>query len=174
MSTVAVIGATGFVGSKVVTELVNRGYTVKAIARDISKLPQHEKIQAISADVYAEDDLIEKLKGADAVISTFNAGWDNPNLYDDFLKGSRIIERSVEKAGIKRLIVVGGAGSLYIDGKQIVDGPDFPAAFKPGALAARDYLNEIKKKYHTGLDLLLSCYRNESHDSRTKKRQLPN
>ncbi|MEE6187557.1 hypothetical protein PIECOFPK_00066 [Mycovorax composti] len=150
MSTVAVIGATGFVGSKVVTELVNRGYTVKAIARDISKLPQHEKIQAISADVYAEDDLIEKLKGADAVISTFNAGWDNPNLYDDFLKGSRIIERSVEKAGIKRLIVVGGAGSLYIDGKQIVDGPDFPAAFKPGALAARDYLNEIKK--NTTLD----------------------
>lgn len=45
---------------------------------------------------------------------------------------------------MKRLIVIGGAGSLYIDGKQLVDGPDFPAAFKPGAGAARDYLNILR------------------------------
>jgi len=46
---------------------------------------------------------------------------------------------------VKRFITVGGAGSLFIDGNQLVDGPDFPADIKPGATAARDYLNEIKK-----------------------------
>jgi len=80
------------------------------------------------------------------VISSFNAGWQNPNLYQDFLEGSRAIQSAVRQAGVKRLIVVGGAGSLYIDGKQLVDSPDFPAAIKPGATAARDYLNELKNE----------------------------
>lgn len=144
MKNIAVIGATGFVGSKLVTELVNRGYAVKGIARNVEKIFVHERVEAISADVFSEDDLAEKLKGSDAVFSAFNAGWSNPNLYEDFMKGARAIEKAVEKAGIKRLIVVGGAGSLYVDGKQLVDGPDFPAEIKPGATAARDYLNEIK------------------------------
>lgn len=144
MKKVAVIGATGFVGSKVVNELVNRGYEVEAIARDISKVQNGENIHAVSGDVYNEADLAAKLKGNEAVINTFNAGWTNPNLYEDFLKGSRSIEKAVEEAGIKRFITVGGAGSLYIDGKQLVDGPEFPAEIKPGATAARDYLNEIK------------------------------
>ena len=70
----------------------------------------------------------------------------NPNLYNDFLTGSENIEKAVEKAGVKRFITVGGAGSLYIaDGVQIVDTPDFPEAYKPGATAARDYLNKIKE-----------------------------
>ena len=91
------------------------------------------------------DELAKLLEGNDAVISTFNAGWTNPNLYNDFLEGARNIEKAVEKSGVKRLITVGGAGSLFIDGHQLVDAPDFPADYKPGALAARDYLNEIKK-----------------------------
>lgn len=61
------------------------------------------------------------------MISTFNAGWTNPNLYNDFLTGSENIEKAVEKADVKRFITVGGAGSLYIaDGVQIVDTPIFP------------------------------------------------
>lgn len=91
------------------------------------------------------EELAKVLEGSDAVINTFNAGWTNPNLYDDFLNGSRNIEKAVEKSGVKRFITVGGAGSLFIDGQQLVDGPDFPTDIKPGAAAARDYLNEIKK-----------------------------
>lgn len=144
-SKVAVIGATGFVGKQVVNELSNRGYTVIAIARDSSKVEAKDNVTAISADVNNVDELAKVLEGSDAVINTFNAGWTNPNLYDDFLNGSRNIEKAVEKSGVKRFITVGGAGSLFIDGKQLVDGPDFPADIKPGATAARDYLNEIKK-----------------------------
>jgi len=142
---VAVIGATGFVGKQVVNELSNRGYTVNAIARDSSKVEANENVNAVSADVNNIEELAKVLDGNDAVINTFNAGWTNPNLYEDFLNGSKNIEQAVEKSGVKRFITVGGAGSLFIEGHQLVDGPDFPADIKPGALAARDYLNEIKK-----------------------------
>ncbi|MCQ4142646.1 NAD(P)H-binding protein [Chryseobacterium sp. EO14] len=145
MKKVAVIGATGFVGTQVVNELSNRGYQVEAIVRDASKVEQNEKVIAKSVDVNNVDELSEVLKGNDAVISAFNAGWTNPNLYDDFLNGSVNIEKAVEQSGVKRFITVGGAGSLYIDGKQLVDGSDFPAEIKPGATAARDYLNKIKE-----------------------------
>ncbi|KFC20593.1 NAD(P)-dependent oxidoreductase [Chryseobacterium sp. FH1] len=142
---VAVIGATGFVGKQVVNELSNRGYVVNAIARDSSKVEEKDNVSAISADVNNVEELAKVLEGNDAVINTFNPGWTNPNLYNDFLNGSKNIESAVEKSGVKRFITVGGAGSLYIDGNQLVDGPDFPADIKPGATAARDYLNEIKK-----------------------------
>jgi len=145
MKKVAVIGATGFVGTQVVKELSNRGYEVEAIVRDASKVQQNDNVKAKSVDVNNIDELAEALKGNDAVISAFNAGWTNPNLYDDFLKGSINIETAVEKSGVNRFITVGGAGSLYIDGKQLVDGPDFPSEIKPGATAARDYLNKIKE-----------------------------
>lgn len=142
---VAVIGATGFVGKQVVNELSNRGYVVSAIARDSSKVEAKDSVTAISADVNNVEELAKVLEGNDAVINTFNAGWTNPNLYNDFLNGSKNIEKAVEESGVKRFITVGGAGSLFIDGNQLVDGPDFPADIKPGATAARDYLNEIKK-----------------------------
>ncbi|WEK69555.1 MAG: NAD(P)H-binding protein [Candidatus Chryseobacterium colombiense] len=145
MKKVAVIGATGFVGAQVVNELANRGYKVEAIVRDASKVQQNENVSAKSVDVKNVDELAEALKGNDAVISAFNAGWTNPNLYDDFLNGSVNIENAVEKSGVKRFITVGGAGSLFIDGNQLVDGPDFPEDYKAGATAARDYLNKIKE-----------------------------
>lgn len=144
MKKVAVIGATGFVGSKVITELANRGYKVTAVARNISKVETNENITAISADINNTETLAEILKENDAVINTFNPGWTNPNLYDDFLTGSRNIEKAVVQSGVKRFITVGGAGSLFINGQQLVDSPDFPAEIKPGADAARVYLNEIK------------------------------
>lgn len=150
MKKVAVIGATGFVGTQVVNELSNRGYQVEAIVRDASKVQQNEKVTAKSVDVNNIDELANALQGNDAVISAFNAGWTNPNLYDDFLNGSVNIEKAVEKSGVKRFITVGGAGSLFIDGNQLVDSPEFPADYKAGATAARDYLNKIKE--NTTLD----------------------
>ncbi|MCY0977909.1 NAD(P)H-binding protein [Chryseobacterium wangxinyae] len=142
---VAVIGATGFVGKQVVNELSNRGYEVNAIARDGSKVEAKDNVKAISADVNNVEEFAKVLEGNDAVINTFNPGWTNPNLYDDFLNGSKNIEKAVEQSGVKRFITVGGAGSLFIDGNQLVDDPDFPADIKPGATAARDYLNIIKQ-----------------------------
>ena len=142
---VAIIGATGFVGPKVVSEAISRGHEVTAFARQPEKLEiEDENLVKQSVDVLNTEILANLLVGHDAVISTFNAGWTNPNLYNDFLNGSRSIQAATKQAGIKRYITVGGAGSLFIHGMQLVDGPHFPAEYKPGATAARDYLNELR------------------------------
>lgn len=146
MKKIAVIGATGFVGTQVVKELANRGYQVYALARNTSKIEESENVKALAVDVYNTYELAEILKGNDAVISTFNPGWTNPNIFEDFLKGATNIEKAVEESGVKRFITVGGAGSLYIaEGLQLIDTPEFPAEIKPGAEAARQYLEIIKK-----------------------------
>lgn len=145
---VALIGATGFVGTSILNELLQRGYDVTAIARNIDKIdPSNPKLTAKAVDIFDEDALVAVLKGHDAVISAYNSGWQNPNIYDDFLKGSEAIQNAVKKAGVKRFITIGGAGSLEVaPGVQLVDTPQFPAEYKQGALAARDYLNELKKE----------------------------
>ena len=77
----------------------------------------------------------------------FYTGWTNPRIYEDFMEASHAIQEGVKKAGVKRLIVIGGAGSLEIKpGLQLIDTPQFPAEYKHGASAARDYLNELKNE----------------------------
>src|SRR5690606_23303651 len=143
---IAIIGATGFVGSNLVKEASDRGLEVTVIARNTDKITD-EKVNKISVDVNNVSKLSEALKGQDAVISAFNVDWTNPNLYNDFLAGSQAIQQAVKQAGVQRMIVVGGAGSLYTnENEQLVDLPDFPAEIKPGATAARDYLNILKEE----------------------------
>jgi len=144
---VSLIGASGFVGSSILKELTDRGHEVVAIVRDVQKVNAGQGSVTIkSVDVSDVDALASAVEGTDAVISAYNAGWTNPNIYDDFIAGSKAIQEGVRKSGVKRLIVIGGAGSLFIDGKQLVDGPDFPAEIKPGATAARDYLDILKSE----------------------------
>lgn len=144
---VAVIGATGFVGKAIVKELLDRGHQVTGIARHSAKegaLPAGFVMK--TGDVMDPQQVAGMVKGADAVVSAYNAGWANPELYRDFLSGSQSIQSGVKKAGVRRLVVIGGAGSLEIaPGKQLVDTPEFPAEYKAGATAARDYLNILKK-----------------------------
>jgi putative NADH-flavin reductase len=148
---ITLIGATGFVGSRLLREALTRGHQVTAIVRDPAKLTEtNDQLTVVTGDVNNPEQLAQQLAGHDVVINSFNAGWTNPNLYDDFLAGSRAIEKATEQAGVPRLFAIGGAGSLYLDGQQLVDGPQFPANIKPGALAARDYLNELKQ--NTRLD----------------------
>lgn len=143
---VALIGASGFVGKAVLNELLQKGHQVTGIVRNAENLQPQNGLTIVQADATDTDALADAIKGNDAVISSFNAGWTNPDLYNDFLNGSKAIQAGVKKSGIKRLLVVGGAGSLFIDGKQIVDSPEFPAEYKAGATAARDYLNELKQE----------------------------
>jgi putative NADH-flavin reductase len=141
---IALIGATGFVGKAVLEELLSRGHTVRALQRDAAKVATRPGLDVRSVDVLGGGDLAASLTGVDAVVSAFNAGWANPNLHDDFLRGSDAIAAAARQAGV-RLIVVGGAGSLFIaPGQQLVDSPAFPAEWKSGALAAREALNRLR------------------------------
>ena len=141
---VVVIGGTGFVGSKIVNELADRGHDVKTIVRNANKIT-NTKVSFVEKDIL-KDDFSNELREADVVVSAYNSGWTNPNLYNDFINGSQAIEQAVTNSGVKRYVVVGGAGSLQDEeGNDLVDAADFPAQIKPGATAARDYFNTLKQ-----------------------------
>lgn len=152
---IALIGATGFVGSVVLEELLQRGHEVTALVRDPAKLAPRPGMSPVVADAYDDAAVATAVRGHDAVVSAFNPGWNDPELYDKFLRGSTAIERGVEAGGVKRLLVVGGAGSLFVaPGVQLVDTPEFtdhvPANIVPGARAARDTLTALRG--NTALD----------------------
>jgi len=152
---IALIGATGFVGAAVLTELLQRGHTVTALVRDPVKAALPAGVKSVVADAYDGASVAAGVRGADAVISAFNPGWTAPGLYDKFLNGSAAIEQGVADAGVKRLLVVGGAGSLFVaPGVQMVDTPEFanhvPPNIIPGAKAARDALTALRG--NTALD----------------------
>ncbi|MEZ0182895.1 NAD(P)-dependent oxidoreductase [Flavobacterium oncorhynchi] len=141
---IAIIGATGFVGSAILNELADRKHEISAIARNPKDTTN---ATWIAADVFNVDTLAEALKGHDVVVNAFNPGWTNPNIYDDFLNGSKAIQEAVKKSGVKRFITIGGAGSLFVaPDLQAVDTPDFPKEIFNGANAARNYLNIIKEE----------------------------
>lgn len=143
---IAIIGATGFVGSNITNELANRGHEITAIARK-SKDSDKKNVTYVSADVFNPNELAAVLKGHDAVVSAYNAGWTNPNIYDDFIAGSKAVQEAVKLSEVKRFITIGGAGSLFVaPGLQAVDTPDFPKEYHAGATAARDYLNLLREE----------------------------
>jgi len=144
---IALIGATGFVGSAILKEALDRSHEVAAIVRNPDKLTPHAKLHTKKGDVYHEDEVARLVAGYDAVISAFNPGWSNPDIYNQQIKGARAIIHGVKKAGVKRLLFVGGAGSLEVKpGIQSVDLPGFPAEYKQGALATRDTLNMLREE----------------------------
>lgn len=110
---VALIGPTGYVGRAVLDELLARGHEVLALARDPAKLAARPGLTVRQADVRDPAQVTAALAGAEALVSAYNPGWGVAELYDEFLAGTRAIYEGVKTAGLKRLLVVGGAGSLY-------------------------------------------------------------
>jgi putative NADH-flavin reductase len=146
---IALIGATGFVGTAVLDELLARGHHVTALVRDPAKLPPRSGLSPVLVDAYDPGAVAMAVRGHDAVVSAFNPGWNEPGLYAKFLRGSSSIEQAVVSSGVKRLLVVGGAASLLVaPGVQLVDTPDFanhvPPNVVPGAQAARDALTALR------------------------------
>jgi putative NADH-flavin reductase len=145
---IALIGASGFVGSAVLKEALDKGHSVTAIVRHPEKIAVNNKnLKKVKANALDADEVTDAVKGNDVVINAYNPGWTNPDIYNEFLQGSQAIQEGVKRSGVKRLFVIGGAGSLFVSPEvQLVDSPEFPEAWKQGALAARDYLNIIKKE----------------------------
>lgn len=147
---IALIGASGFVGSALLKEAVSRGHDVTALVRKPDKVEASPHVTAKKLDVNDAKALSAAIGGADVVISAFNGGWGDPEIYAKHKTGSDSI-RDAAKAASKRLIVIGGAGSLFApDGSQFVDSDQFPKEYKDGARAARDALADLRKE--TALD----------------------
>jgi len=144
---VALLGATGFVGSALLKEALDRGHIVTAIVRHPEKLEKRERLTAKAGDVYDTTSLATLIQGNDAIISAFNPGWKDPSLYDDQVRGTASIIAAIKKAGIKRVLWVGGAGGLEVKpGVRVVDSPDLPNWVRPGSLATIDALDQLQKE----------------------------
>ncbi|QDD66851.1 NAD(P)-dependent oxidoreductase [Herbaspirillum seropedicae] len=132
---IALIGASGNVGSRILDEALRRGHNLIAIARDASKIAQRTGVTVVAADVKDAAALSAAIKGADVVISS--------GRFTTF--GAADLLPAVKAAGVKRLAVVGGAGSLEIaPGKALIDTPEFPAEYLPEAAGGRDFLNALR------------------------------
>ena len=138
---VVILGISGRAGSRLRHELLQRGHQVTGIARDVSNVPAQSGLTLASADVGDVERLVPLLKGHDAVISTTRfVGSDAVSLIG-----------AVKAAGVPRLLVVGGAGSLEVaPGVALIDTPEFPAAYKDEASAGRDFLDVLRGE--TALD----------------------
>ncbi len=144
MKKIVLIGASGFIGSAILNESLDRGHEVKAVVRHPEKITSvHKNLIVKKSDVSILDNVIEACKGADAVISAYNPGWKNPDIARETTEVYRVIIEGVRKSGIKRLLVVGGAGSLFISpGKRLME--TFPEAFLPAVQAlANVYLVDL-------------------------------
>lgn len=134
---IALIGASGNVGSRILKELSDRGHAVTAIARNPGNIAKLPKVIAKQGDVFDKAALSDLLRGHDIVISAVHFTASDP----------RTLVDAVKAAGVKRYIVVGGAGSLEVaPGVPLVTTPEFPAAYKPEAEKGAEFLNMLRSE----------------------------
>ena len=137
MSKIAIIGATGRAGSQLLEEALRRGHTVTAIARNTDKLAVRPGVTVKQADALDAEALQQAISGSDVVISA---------AHFSTLPASAVIG-PVKKAGVKRLLVVGGAGSLLLPGGgRVIDSEGFPAEYKAEASAGADFLETLRQE----------------------------
>jgi putative NADH-flavin reductase len=140
----ALIGATGFIGSALRDEALARGHHVSALVGHPEKLPVHAALRPVTIDVLDRDALAQALRGHEAVISAFS-GHAQADVRGYYLRGVEAIVDAVRRAGVLRLLMVGGAGSLEVaPGVQLLDTPQFPAAYRGTAEGARDALRLLR------------------------------
>jgi putative NADH-flavin reductase len=148
MKKVVLIGASGFVGSALLREALDRGHQLVAVVRNPEKITMnHLNLEVIKADVSSMEAVVSVCKGADTVISAYNPGWTNPLISEDTLKVYPVIINGVKKAAVKRLLIVGGAGSLFVKpGVRLMDTGVIPEEYLPAVKSLAHIFLEILSK----------------------------
>ena len=132
---IALIGASGNAGSRILSELISRGHHVTAIPRHPDKIAKLSGVTAVEGDVYDKAQLVELIKGYDVLISSVHFSASDPD----------ILISAAHEAGVKRYLVVGGAGSLLTpDGKKLIESPHFPDIYKVEAAAGGVFLDKLR------------------------------
>lgn len=130
---IALFGATGHVGHAILDEALSRGDDVTAIVRDASRLANPDpRVHVVTGDITKPDTWLDAVRGADAVVVSISARRDGSN--DAIPTIAATVLDNLPKAGVKRLVWVGGAGSLETaPGVLVIDDPNFPEAWKAEA-----------------------------------------
>ncbi len=144
---IVIIGASGMVGSAIRDEALARGHKITAIVRNPEKIVVKNPLLTVVKGDVLKDSVDKLVRGHDAVVSAYNPGWANPNIADDTTKAYRAIIDGVKKAGVRRLLVVGGAGSLEASpGVQLIDTMKVPDLTRGAILALREVLYTLRKE----------------------------
>lgn len=138
-------GANGMAGSRIAAEALMRGHDVTAVVRERSRNSiSDERLTVVVGNVLDPANVAEIVKGHDAVITAAGPGGaiaNDPTLAQDIIKAAHSLIEGLSSAGVNRLVIVGGAGSLEVaPGVEFVDSPDFPEQYRPAALAHRESL----------------------------------
>lgn len=137
MSKIAIIGATGRAGSQLLEEALRRGHSVVAIARNTEKLVPRADVTVKQVDALDAHALQQAVSGSDMVISAAHFAT---------LPASAVIG-PVKQAGVQRLLVVGGAGSLLLPGGgRVIDSAGFPDEYRAEASAGAEFLEALRQE----------------------------
>ena len=140
---VALYGATGKSGSRILAELLSRGHQVTAIARNPARLSAHPGLTVVEGDVSSADAITDKIKGADAVVSAYAPPAEDT---DQLLPVTSHFLDAVKQTGVPRLLIVGGAGSLEVaPGVTIIESGHIPAAWLAIATSHAKTLELVKQ-----------------------------
>jgi len=143
---IAVFGAGGRIGSRIVNEALNRGHNVTAVVRHPEDYKViHEHLKVAKADLFKSQDVETGSFDQDAVVSAYSPAKGIPS--STITEVAIPLINGLKQAHVKRLIIVGGAGSLEVSpGVQLVDTPNFPAEYKATSLAHREALKIYQKE----------------------------
>lgn len=142
---IALIGASGFAGSAILTEALTRGHEVTALVRNPGKLTARSGLDSIAIDVLDSQALTDALTGHDAVISAYSPGLTAPDVEETFASAATALVTAARLSGIRRVLAVGGAATLEVaPGIKVLDTPDFPEAWKPVARGTARVLDALR------------------------------
>src|ERR1700723_1164485 len=144
MKSIVLIGSTGMIGQRILAEALSRGHNVTAMVRETSRTGEHRaNLNYRTGDIFNPDTVAAAAVDHDVVVSAYGPSTGDPNL---IVKAAHSLIEALTRVEPIRLIAVSGAGSLEVKpGLQLVDAPDFPAGWKPVALAHREALEVFKK-----------------------------
>lgn len=155
--TIVVFGATGQVGLQLVKQALWKGHTVRAFGRNVYELLDMEEakdnLQLVKGALFDEEDVLKAIKGCDAVLSAIGGGFDGTDKTRSL--GMKNIVKQMEKAGVKRIVAIGGMGVLDgEDGQLLLDSPEYPAEYLPVGLEHKAAYEVLA---HSSLDWTFVC-----------------
>lgn len=143
--TIIVFGATGMMGKEVVKQALYNGNTVKAFGRNVftEGFTDDDKLTLIQGALFDEDEVYKAIKGCDAVISVIGGATDGTDKTRSL--GIKNMIKQMEKAGVKRIVGLGGMGVLdAADGKLIMDAEDFPVQYQAVSIEHKKALSYLQ------------------------------
>lgn len=141
---IALIGASGFIGSALLDEALARGHAVTALVTRPERLSPRPGLETLAADVFDRTRLVAQLRGHEAAISAFS-GHAQQAVQDYYERGVAAIIEATKASAVPRLLMVGGAGALEVaPGVQLLDTPAFPEAYRATAEGARTALAMLR------------------------------